>query len=508
MVNTEYGAVKGRTVGNVESFKGIPYAAPPVGDNRWRAPQPPEPWPDTLDAIDFGCDCAQAPGDFEPLTTAPDENCLFLNIWRPVGTEASGALPVMVWIHGGGFVGGGSSIPYYDGSGFARQGIVLVSFNYRLGRLGFFAHPALLAAKEGPVGNFGLMDQIAALQWVQRNIASFGGDPGRVTIVGESAGGASVLTLLTSPAAKGLFHQAMIMSGGGREALLTRKMTGGNLLHKSADRVDEEFAEDMLGIEGRKPETLAALRALPPADLTGDLNLQTLLSEALLGNDDYPGTPMLDGTTAVARPADVFARGEASQIPVIIGTTAVDLPLIFPRPKIFPFRAFGRDADKARAAYQAPEKLDRETLIPILLSIAADMTMHEPARYVARQITASGHPAWLYRFTYTAESTWPESLATGQSHSGELPFLFDTLPAKYGDDTTEKDRQTARAFHTYVANFVKQSNPNGDGVPSWPAFDPAAYELLNFSQDGPVYGLDPRAERLRLVESVLDKQYA
>lgn len=507
MVTTEHGPVTGATVGDVESFKGIPYAAPPIGDRRWRAPQPPEPWSDTLEATGFGCDCAQAPGDFEPLTTTPDEDCLFVNVWRPAGTQPGAALPVMVWIHGGGFVGGGSSIPFYDGSAFARQGIVMVSLNYRLGRLGFFAHPALLRAKEGPVGNFGYMDQIAALQWVRRNIAAFGGDPDRVTIVGESAGGASVLTLLTSPAAKGLFHQAMIMSGGGREALLTRKMTGGNLLHASADRVDGEFAET-LDIRGHDAKALAALRALPAADITGDLNLQTLLSEALLGNDDYPGTPMIDQTTSVARPADVFARDEQAKVPVIIGTTAVDLPLIFPRPKIFPFRAFGKDGDKARAAYGAPEKLDRESLIQVLLSIGADMTMHEPARYVARQVTASGHPAWLYRFTYTAESTRPESLATGQSHSGELPFMFDTLDAKYGNDTTDKDRQTARAFHTYVANFVRHGDPNGDGVPQWPAFDPAAYDLLDVTQDGPVYGPDPRADRVKLVERVLDKQYS
>ncbi|MCE7988551.1 MAG: hypothetical protein DYG89_45920 [Caldilinea sp. CFX5] len=249
LVQIDAGPIEGAIADDVLVFKGIPYAASPIGALRWRAPQPVPPWPDVRPATAFGNDCMQAPGEAEPIQTTPDEDCLFVNVWRPAQGTPDDTLPVLAWIHGGGFVGGGTSIPYYDGSAFARQGIVVVTFNYRLGRFGFFAHPALLAAQEGPVGNFGYMDQIAALQWIQSNIAAFGGDPARVTLMGESAGGASVLTLLTSPMTKGLFHQAMIMSGGGRQALITRQMTGGTAEQPSADQLDAGFAA-ALGITG------------------------------------------------------------------------------------------------------------------------------------------------------------------------------------------------------------------------------------------------------------------
>lgn len=502
VVTITTGQLVGRVTGDVESFKGIPYAAPPVGEFRWRAPQPPHAWAGVRQAQSFGSDSAQAPGDLEPIQTTPDENSLFINIWRPAGKPAAAQWPVLVWIHGGAFVGGGSSIPYYDGSAFARKGIVVVSFNYRLGRLGFFAHPALLAAAEGPVGNFGHMDQIAALRWVQTNIGAFGGDPKQVTLVGQSAGGASVLTLLTSPAARGLFHRAMIMSGGGRLALLNRRMTRGTALHPSADRVDAAFARS-LGIRGKGAKALAALRALPAAQIYGDLTMEKLLSEALLGNRGYPGTPMRDGHTITATPAEAFARGEETPVPVLIGSVAADIPISFPAVKVLPFAHFGRDADAARAAYGAPEHLDRDSLIKLLLAIGADMTMHEPSRFVARRVTATGRPAWLYRFSYTAESTRPDSLTTGQTHSGELPFLFATLEAKYGDRATAADRSMAEAFNSYAANFVRTGDPNGAGLPTWSPFEPSQFDLMHFSlNDGPVFAPDPRAARVELVERV------
>lgn len=494
------GQLEGLVAGGVESFKGIPYAAPPVGELRWRAPQPARPWEGVRQAHSFGSDSAQAPGDLEPIQTTPSEDSLFVNVWRPAEAAAGAKLPVLVWVHGGAFVGGGSSIPYYDGGAFARQGIIVVSLNYRLGRLGFFAHPALLAAGEGPVGNFGHLDQIAALRWVRDTIAAFGGDPGQVTLAGQSAGGASALTLLTSPAARGLFHRAVIMSGGGRLALLSRKMSGGTPLHPSADRVDAAFARS-LGIRGRGARALAALRALPAEQICGDLTMEKLLSEALLGHRGYPGTPMHDGHTITATPAEVFARGEEAPVPVLIGSVAADIPVSFPPVKVLPFAHFGRDADAARAAYGAPGQLDRDGLIKVLLSIGADMTMHEPARFVARRVTAAGRPAWLYRFSYTAEATRPDSLKTGQTHSGELPFLFATLEAKYGEQTTSADRSVAEAFNRYVANFARAGDPNGAGLPAWRPFEPSRFDLMHFSaDDGPVFAPDPRAARVELVE--------
>jgi para-nitrobenzyl esterase len=215
-VTVETGALKGSIEDGVASWKGIPFAAPPVGALRWRAPQPAAAWQGERDATAYGHDCMQVPfpSDAAPLGTPPAEDCLYANVWRPA--KAGGKLPVMVWIYGGGFVNGGASPPTYSGAELAKKGVLFFSFNYRVGRFGTFAHPALTRAHEdgGKLGNYGTMDQIAALEWVKRNIARFGGDPANITLLGESAGGMSVNMLLTSPLAQGLFQRAVVMSGG------------------------------------------------------------------------------------------------------------------------------------------------------------------------------------------------------------------------------------------------------------------------------------------------------
>lgn len=209
------GTIEGAVSGDVLSFKGIPYATPPLGNLRWREPQPVQPWTGVRKAIAYGNDCIQkpVPGDPAAISNTTSEDCLVLNVWQPANNPSHKKLPVLVWIHGGGFVNGSAAASIYDGSAFARQGLVVVSFNYRLGRLGFFAHPALTAAKEGRLGNYGLLDQLAALSWVQRNVTAFGGDPKQVTIMGESAGGISVMHHLTSLEARGLFQRAIVLSG-------------------------------------------------------------------------------------------------------------------------------------------------------------------------------------------------------------------------------------------------------------------------------------------------------
>jgi para-nitrobenzyl esterase len=524
---TQTGPIRGTLESGIVSFKGIPYAAPPVGDLRWRPPQPVEPWSDVLETTAFVHDCMQQQADFEPIATTMSEDCLYLNVWKPTYADPGDQLPVMVWIHGGGFVGGGSSIPTYDGTAFARQGVIFVSFNYRLGRLGFFAHPALLAENAVPAVNFGYLDQIAALNWVQQNIAAFGGDPSRVTIVGESAGGASVLALLTSPAAEGLFRQAMVMSGGGRRPLLGRPLTGGTALAPSADQTDLAFAQT-LGIEGDGPDALAALRALPPEPFVEGLDLGAILGIGLScaqaeladpANYDpacepaFPGTPIIDGSIVVGTPEAVISSGQAAAVPIVIGTTSTDLAQYFPPRITDPYAMFGEDARAAERHYRLPliaraalvfrGQGELRDLLPVL-SIGSDLTMHEPARFVARELTEQGAPAWLYRFTYTAESTRPES--ESQSHAGELPFMFNTLDFTYGEAVSQNDRQTAEAFNTYVGNFVKFGNPNGGGLPFWPMFSATAYDLMNFTlEDGPVFMADPRAEGIRLVERTADR---
>jgi para-nitrobenzyl esterase len=527
-VRIESGMITGALQGDAHAFKGIPYAAPPVGDLRWREPQPVAAWVGVRETTAFGHDSMQdvEVSDAEPIQTTPSEDCLYLNVWRPAYADADDKLPVLVWIHGGGFVGGGTSIPFYDGSAFARQGIVVVSMNYRLGRLGFFAHPALLKSKEGLVGNFGYMDQIAALQWVQRNVAAFGGDPNKVTLVGESAGGASVLAMMTSPVTKELFHQAVVMSGGGRQPLVGGQMTGGSPAAPSVDQVDAKFAQS-LGIDGDGADALKALRALPAEAFVKGYDLNAVFQVALscvaaqLKNpashdpDCKPplaGTQMIDGAIVTGTPEAVLKSGAAAYVPLIIGTTALDLPEYFPPSLSDPYAYFGDDAKAAREHYRLPfiaravlvlkGQSQLKDLLP-LASIGSDMTMHEPARFVARQMTARGKPAWVYRFTYTAESTRPDS--DKQGHAGELPFMFDMLAAKYGDAVSANDRRMAQAFNTYVGNFVKTGNLNGGGLPHWPAFDPAHFNLMDFSlNDGPAYVPDPRADGIRLVERATD----
>ena len=304
VATTEYGKVQGSVADGVESWKGIPFAAPPVDALRWQPPKPAARWSGVRETTAYRNDCMQEPfpSDAAPLGTTPSEDCLYLNVWKPA--DAKGKLPVMVWIYGGGFVNGGSSPPTYSGAPIANQGVMVVSFNYRLGRFGTFRHPAL--GKDQGV-NYGLLDQIAALKWVQRNIAGFGGDPDQVTIVGESAGGRSVHALMTTPLAKGLFDRAVIMSGGnGKPGALSTPA--------DAERLAVAFGESQ-GIAPDAPDAAARLRALPARAVVGDLNLAKM---------ENFFSPVTDGRSAV----DVIAAhesGQAPAIPVMIGATSADI---------------------------------------------------------------------------------------------------------------------------------------------------------------------------------------
>jgi para-nitrobenzyl esterase len=499
-ITIESGRIEGAISDAVLSFKGIPFAAPPVGVLRWRAPQPPTSWQEIRTATGFGHDCMQLPdpSDAAPLGTHPAEDCLVLNVWRPALRKAGEKLPVLVWIHGGGYVNGGSSAPVYDGSAFARQGIVFVSANYRLGRFGFFAHPALDAAQEGPVGNFAYMDQIAALQWIEHNITAFGGDPHSVTVMGESAGGDSVMHLMTSPPAKGLFHRAIVMSGGGRAHVLGGfKLSTDSGSAPSAEDIGVSFARSV-GISSAGPDALHALRALPAERVRGDLNMSTLskLSDPLT----YAKGPIVDGRLVIDAPGDLLKRGSANAVPLLIGTTTQDIAAMLPSSRQDPLAHFGTDSQQARQAYDP-----RATLPPfeIYLMIGADMSMHEPARFVAKRLTALGQPVWLYRFGYVAGSL--RGKLAGAPHASEIPFFFDTVAARYGKAESEPDRAAAHAANAYVVNFVKHGDPNGHELASWPKFDPARSELMMFTPDhGPRYQGDPWQQRLDLVERVAE----
>ena len=494
VVKTDKGQVSGVVDGTVESFKGIPFAAPPVGDLRWRAPQPAAKWSGVRAGDTFGADCMQEPfaHDDAPLTTTPSEDCLYVNVWRPTKPTAK-KLPVMVWIYGGGFVNGGSSPKIYDGSAFARDGIIYVSFNYRLGRFGFFGFPALTKADadHGLLGNYGYMDQVAALKWVQANIAAFGGDPAKVTIAGESAGGASVHFLLTSPLAKGLFARAIVQSGGGRGSLMgPRRLSEDRPGTPSSETLGVKFAARK-GISGTDAAALAALRALPAEAVTDGLNLGAWSDDA--------GGPMLDGHVVVEDPGASYAAGRQAKVPVMIGANSGDLGFFSAPDKDAAFASFGAHAAEAKAAYDpdGTAPLDR-----VIAQIAMDRTMVEPARFVARTLADHGLTAYEYRFSYTATPRRAEA-PYGAPHASEIPFEMDTVSARYGAAATEQDQSVAKLMHAYWFNFAKTGNPNGPGLPTWAAYTTASDAILDLSAGGPaVPGADPYKARLDVTAAV------
>ncbi|MDG2533460.1 carboxylesterase family protein [Sphingomonas sp. HITSZ_GF] len=483
------GPIEGSAEGATIAFRGIPYAAAPVADLRWRAPQPVKPWAAVRDAKQFAPVCMQQiiPMD-EPQLTSPSEDCLFLNVWKPAVASAK-ARPVVVWIHGGGLMNGGSASRIFDGATFAKDGFVTVTLNYRLGRFGFFAHPALTAAKEGPTGNFGFMDQIAALKWVQANIAKFGGDPKQVMVVGESAGGISILTLMGSPAAKGLFARAVVMSGGGRSLLAPKALP-------EAERFGENFARSA-GITASGPAALAQLRALPAAMVSEGVFMAI---GKVPGGDTYVGGGMIDGTVITGATEAIFRAGKQAKVPLIVGATSDDAPIgARPGDKDALFAAFGAEQAAARAAYDPDGSLDVDL---VRRAMARDRAFLEPSRFIATSVARTGQPVWFYRFSYVAQSLLP---SPGARHASDVPYMFGTVAARYGDKLAPRDTQLSNSFHAYVENFARTGNPNGDGQPAWAPFHAGDKTLLDLAADGQARMVrDPFAARLDATERLTE----
>jgi para-nitrobenzyl esterase len=487
------GKVRGMASGDVLVFKGIPFARPPIGDLRWRAPQPVEPWRGVRDATAFSADPAQ-PAHIALTASTISEDCLYLNVWRPASIAKNTRLPVMVWIYGGGLVKGGASI--YPGGNLARQGIVVVTFNYRVGRLGFFAHPALAAeAPDDTRGNYGYMDQIAALKWVQHNIAAFGGDPGKVTLAGESAGGGSVLVQLTSPMSRGLFQRAILESPG---IPTPRAVPGPMRSLASAESIAIEYAR-VHGITGDDRTVLAGLRALSTDELTKGVDEYAL---AIFGGPEILGLShsIIDGRLVVEAPETALRAGRLAKVPVIVGANDHDMAVSPAETKDALFSMFGALSSKARELY---DPSGSESLEDLRQAVCSDLEMMEPTRNLAECVAKAGQPAYFYRFGYVPESQ--RAKASGANHAAELIFVFDCVPVLLKDQTTDADLAMARTMSGYWVDFVKTGDPNGGGRPTWERYDPTRRNVFAFTNSGVSSGPDPLKERLDLWREAWDQ---
>jgi para-nitrobenzyl esterase len=452
-VKLDSGQIAGATAGGVRVFKGIPFAAPPVGDLRWKAPQPVAPWDGVRDAKTFSAECMQTlyPENspyFRPAA-ALSEDCLYLNVWT---TANSGEKrPVMVWIHGGAWTRGSGSVPVYDGAALAKKGVVLVTTNYRLGVFGFMAHPELTAeSPQHASGNYAILDHVAALKWVQKNIAAFGGDPTRVTIFGESAGSWSVNTTQATPLAKGLFHRAIGESGGqfAGTSKLADAEQGGVAVAKAVGA-----------------ESLAALRAVP--------------AEKLLAIQTFRTGVNVDGYVLPDTVRSLFAQKKQSDVPVLIGSNANEFttlsnPAQFPKAMDAYRQRVERQYGAAIKDYDAvyPVKTDAD-IAEALLGVGRDTTFTLEMRTWARMVTNAGRKAFLYQFTRVPPGPNP---AWGAYHAAEIQYAFNNLAGRPW--ATDVDRRLADQMSSYWVNFAITGEPNGKALPKWTPYDPTAEPYL------------------------------
>jgi len=444
-VKTNQGMVQGEVADGVAVFKGVPFAASPTGDLRWRPPQPPAKWTETRKASAFSPTCVQA------------EDCLYLNVYEPADVKQGDRLPVMVWIHGGAFLFGAGSL--YDGSQFARRGVIVVTVNYRLGRAGWFAHPSLTAENpKGLLGNYGLMDQIAALQWVKDNIDAFGGDRKNVTIFGESAGAISINYLMLAPAAKGLFAKAIAESGFGRLAA-----TPISIVEQSG----VAFAEKS-GVHGTDAAAAKALRALPFPDLSANAPPIGAPGQIL---------PMADGKLISGSAAEGFSKDLEAHVPYLLGGNSDEASLT----------RRGLNASQRLAAVQVSREAFLAAYDPdktadadrIMARYFTDTSISEPDRDLARIHANHGIPTYLYHFSYVPQAQ--RATLFGLPHGGEITYVFNTPRATGFDD---EGNAIAAAANSYWTQFAKTGDPGSAGGPQWPRFFAEEEFVMEFPSNG------------------------
>jgi para-nitrobenzyl esterase len=458
----------------VRIFRGVPFAAPPVADLRWKAPQPVTPWDGVRKADEYGPHCMQGKvfSDINPRGTEMSEDCLYLNIWAPAKASTE-KLPVYLWFYGGGFAAGAEDEPRYDGESFAKQGIVVVNANYRLGVFGFLALPEL--TKESPhhaSGNYGLLDQVAALRWVKKNIAAFGGDPDRITIGGESAGSLSVSALMASPLSRGLFEQAVGESGA------------------------------FLGsVGGRGMQTLAEAekRGLAFAHLAGanslaDLRAETadqVLSAAMKQDRGFGFWPIVDGWFLPEDVTRIYAEGKQSQVPLLAGwnadeaRAAVTLAKVKPTPQTFEEQLRKQFGDRTGTALKLyPAATEAETIRSAGDLASDNFIVFSTWKWIDLQ-AKTGEPVYRYEFDRPVPA--PAALrkmgitTLGSPHASELEYVFDMLHSR-DVDWQPADQKVAETMNKYWGNFIRTGNPNGPGLAEWPSFT-KTHEVMHINVD-------------------------
>ncbi|MFN3514853.1 MAG: carboxylesterase/lipase family protein [Phenylobacterium sp.] len=458
VVEAPAGAVRGQALGEVNAFRGVPYAAPPTGERRWKPPATAAVWAGVRDATAFGPACLQprTPATSIYASELPQlsEDCLTLNIWTPA--KAHGA-PVMVWIHGGSLTGGSSREAMYDGAALARRGIVVVSINYRLGVLGWLAHPELSAeSPDGVSGNYGLLDQVAALEWVRRNIAAFGGDPGNVTVAGESAGALSIMYLMASPSAQGLFHKAILQSA---YMVSTPELKERRFGEAPAETRGLQLAE-RLGANG-----LAALRSMDAA---------SLVEHAPKAGFQPWGT--IDGKVLPRQLVEVFDRGEQAPVPVLAGFNQGEIRSlrILAPPKPASAAAY-EQAIRSRYGDLAEEYLrlyPASDLAESILAAPRDGLYGWTAERLAVSQTALDQPAFLYLFDHGYPAAQAADLHA--FHAAEIPYVFGTHartpPLWPKPPGSSSERRLTDAIQGYWTAFVKGGVPTASGQPAWPSY--------------------------------------
>jgi len=478
-VRVEQGLVQGTAEDGLTVYRGIPFAAPPVGNLRWRAPQPAASWAGVLPALKFGPSPIQGSGKGPGMS----EDCLYLNVWSPA-KSARDRIPVLVWIYGGGFTAGATSDPAYSGEKLAQKGVVLVSLAYRVGQLGFLAHPELSAESTHHVsGNYGLLDMIAGLQWVQKNIAAFGGNPEQVTIFGESAGGIAVSMLCASPLAKGLFQGAISQSGGSFGPPRPVTFPGENLKRLSdAERAGEAYATNA-GVS-----SLAELRQLAPDRLPA-------------GRGVGGAWPIIDGWVIPDDQYKLYVSGKYNDTPILVGYNSDEGASFSPPKTPEDYLAavktrYGKFADDLVKAYPA----GTGTVLKTARDLSRDAAFGWQTWTWARLQAQTGKSKVFYYY-FDQHPDYPAGsprAGYGSPHGADVPYVFQHLNAR-NPQTAKADAEISEAMSTYWVNFAKHGNPNGKGVPAWPAFSDRHPQVMYFHET-PHPGPVPAVESLKVLD--------